>query len=234
MAGTRRSDVLWLRDRLLPCLILGALAVTISLCLRSSYFLVRTVQVTGVTGQVAAAVAIKAGIADQNVFALNPARIQHNVVTVPEIESATIQLQLPNSLAIHVQPYVPVAVWQVADKSYLVTGNGFVIVPGSDAKLTLIIDQTAKTLQHGDLVSVQALQAVVALRPVLADLGLQPLSYTIDAPRSLAVRLAGGATVEFDTAGDLQRQANTLAAFLRLKTPFQLVDLRPGDTPYWR
>lgn len=232
--GIRRADALWLRDRLLPCLCLGMLVAFVSVCLRSPYFLVRTVKVTGVTGQIAADVAIKADIADQNIFALNAKRVQERIQAMPQIASVGVHINMPNSLSIDVLPYVPAAIWVVGGRNIEITADGMAIVEGDNLQLPHLIDQTRQTLPHGAHVDVQALQAVVALRPVFATLKLHPTAYTIDAPRSLLVTFDGGYSIEFDTSGDLQRQANTLVAFLRRSTPFTLLDLRPGDTPYWR
>lgn len=232
--GLRRADALWLRDRLIPCAILAIVTGFFAFLLRSPLFVVHTVRVEGTPGALTAAVVRAAGINNQNLFALNPQQLEGRILTIPDLQSAKVSLDLPNALTIAVRTYQPVAVWISGGKPYLVTDDGTVIKPGDDPHLLHVTDAVAQTYKHGDHIAAATVRAAFTLRDLLASQQITGSDYTFLDSRSLSVRSPAGWQAIFDITGNVSQQVRILGALLARGIHFTLVDLRYGDEPYYR
>lgn len=232
--GLRRADALWLRDRLIPCAVMALVTGAFAFLLRSPLFVVHTIRVEGSPAALTTAVVRSAGINNQNLFALNPQRLEANILTIPDLQSARVALNLPNALTITVQAYQPVAVWVSGGKPYLVTDDGTVIKPGDDPQLLHVTDNAGQTYQHGDHIPPATVRAAFALRDLLAAQQISGGDYTFLDSRSLSVRSTAGWQAIFDVTGNVAQQTRILGALLARGIHFTLVDLRYGNDPYYR
>ena len=232
--GLRRADALWLRDRLIPCAIMALVTGAFAFMLRSPLFVVHTVRVEGSPAALTTDVVRAAGINNQNLFALNPRYLAARILTIPDLQSAHVALNLPNALTISVRAYQPVAVWLSAGKSYLVTEDGTVIKPGDDPHLLHVADSAGQTYQHGDHIAPATVRAAFTLRDLLAGQQISGSAYTFLDTHSLSVRATAGWQAVFDITGNVAQQTRILGALLARGVHFTLVDLRYGNDPYYR
>jgi hypothetical protein len=232
--GFRRADALWLRDRLIPCAILAMVTGVFAFLLQSPLFVVHTIRIQGSPSGLTTAVVRAAGINNQNLFALNPQVLAARVLTIPDLKSARVGLDLPSALTITVQAYQPVAVWLSAGKRYLVTEDGTIIKPGDDPQLLHVADSTGQAYQHGDHITPATVRAAFTLRDLLAGQQITGGDYTFLDDRSLSVRSPAGWQAIFDVTGNVAQQTRILSALLARGVHFQMVDLRYGDAPYYR
>ncbi|MCL4543258.1 MAG: hypothetical protein M1118_01455, partial [Chloroflexi bacterium] len=232
--GLRRADALWLRDRMLPALALVAAGSLLVWLLESPFFFVQRVKVLGANGQIAQELVRASGIGNQSLFVINPTLFVEKMYAVPDLASATLQLQLPSTLTVHVRLYQPVAVWESGGKGYLVTEHGYVIKPGDDPKLLHIATAKPTAYKHGDIIDPALVRSAYLLRDLLnaQRIGVQQLTFLDN--RSLEVRSPSGWVAIFGVTGDLQRQVAVLATFLATNPKFTLIDLRYGNVPYYR
>lgn len=70
---------------------------------------------------VEAAVAPARGI---NLFRLETAPLETTLETLPSVDQATVEVQLPGTLAVHLREKTPVLVWKVGARRYLADGDG--------------------------------------------------------------------------------------------------------------
>lgn len=59
-----------------------------------------------------------------NLFRLATAPLEAALETLPSVDQATVEVQLPATLAIHLREKVPVVVWKVGARRYLADGEG--------------------------------------------------------------------------------------------------------------
>ena len=232
--GLRRADALWLRDRLIPCAVLALVTGAFAFLLRSPLFVVHAVRVQGSPAALTTEVVRAAGINNQNLFALNPQQLEARILTIPDLQSAGVALNLPNALTISVQAYQPVAVWLSGGKSYLVTEDGTVIKPGDDAKLLHVTDRSGQAYKHADHIAPATVRAAFTLRDLLAGQQISGGDYTVLDIHSLSVRSTTGWQAIFDITGNVAQQTRILSALLARGVHFQMVDLRYGSDPYYR
>jgi hypothetical protein len=232
--GLRRADALWLRDRLIPCAVLALVTGAFAFLLRSPLFVVHTVRVQGAPAALTTAVVRAAGINNQSLFALNPQQLATRILTIPDLQSARVSLNLPDAMTINVLAYQPVAVWVSAGKSYLVTEDGTVVKPGDDAKLLHVTDNSGHAYAHGDHIAPATVRAAFTLRDLLAGQQISGGDYTFLDAHSLSVRSTAGWQAIFDITGNVAQQTRILSALLARGVHFELVDLRYGNDPYYR
>ena len=214
--GLRRADALWLRDRLIPCAVLALVTGAFAFLLRSPLFVVHTVRVQGAPAALTTAVVRAAGINNQSLFALNPQQLAARILTIPDLQSARVSLNLPNAMTINVLAYQPVAVWVSAGKSYLVTEDGTVIKPGDDANLLHVTDNSGHAYAHGDHIAPATVRAAFTLRDLLAGQQISGGDYTFLVVHSLSIRSMAGAPGP--RAGGPEMTAAWNAVSLRLRT----------------
>lgn len=234
LLGFRRADALWLRDRLFPCVLLVCLTAICYGVLKSPLFVVHNVRVVGAPSALTRDIVQRAGIADRNLFAINPAQVRRRIAAIPDLSDVKVRLRLPNTVTIQVSAYEPAAVWVAGGQNYLITKSGMVIKPGDSPNLFHITDGVAASLRHGDSIRVDNLRAAFALRDLLAGQRLDAQQFAYVDPRSLRITSPAGWQATFDATGDLALQTRVLAAFLARGVAFQTVDLRYGANPYYR
>jgi len=234
LLGFRRADALWLRDRLFPCVLLACVSAACYFLLKSPLFVVHNVRVVGAPGALTRDIVQRAGIADQDLFAINPAQVQRRIAVIPDLSDVKVRLRLPNTVTIQVSAYESAAVWVAGGQNYLITTSGMVIKPGDAPNLFHITDGVAASLRHGDSVRVDNLRAAFALRGLLAEQRLDAQQFAFVDPRSLRITSPAGWQATFDATGDLALQTRVLAALLAHGITFQSADLRYGANPYYR
>lgn len=84
-----------------------------------------------------------------NLFRLATAPLEAALETLPSVDQATVEVQLPATLAIHLREKVPVVVWKVGARRYLADGEGQLFgrlgedPPAGAADLRVIDDRRA-------------------------------------------------------------------------------------------
>lgn len=234
LLGLRRADALWLRARLPALLLLVTLGALFVWFLESPFFYIQRVTVQGAESKLAGQLVRVAGIGNQSIFAANPAILVTRMLTVPEVKSVRVQLELPHTAVVNVVLYQPVAVWVSGGKEYLVTQHGLVIREGDDPKLLHIYDATMHQYRHGEHIAATSVRTAYELRALLESQHIAIASLTFLSSRSLEMRSPAGWLAVFDVTGDMERQVEELATFLAMHQKFTLIDLRYGNVPYYR
>ena len=205
-----------------------------SFFLRSPLFVVHQVRVLGAPGNLTGEIVQVSGINNQNLFAVNPEQFAARIATIPDLQHVQVRLHLPDVIAIEVQPYQPVAVWVSGSTSYLVTDDGIIIKPADDPALLHVRDTSNAAFRHGDHLPPAAVHAAFTLRDLLTAQHLEAAELSFLDAHAMSVRSTVGWRAVFDVTGDVARQVQVLTALLARGTPFQYVDLRYGDEPYYR
>jgi hypothetical protein len=116
----------------------------------------------------------------QNLFGLRTGPLEATLATLPTVAQATVQVQLPDTLAVTLRERVPVLIWQVGALRYATSADGTLFAlltdapPASVARLPIVDDQRASSagLSVGhvlDPVDVDAATRLASLVP--ADVG---------------------------------------------------------------
>ena len=142
----------------------------------SSAFDYRSVQVSG--AQLTDPAVIESTLAlarGQNLFGLSTAPLVAALERLPTVSSASVDVRLPGTLAVSVDERVPVMVWAVGDRHYLVAADGtlFGLVPAhppadvatlpviADGRLSALDLDVGKRLDPVDLDAATRLAALV-------------------------------------------------------------------------
>ena len=137
--------------------------------------------------------AVEAAIAsarDRNLFGLSTTPLVAALESMPTVESARVQVQLPGTLAVTIAERVPVLIWQAGTDRYLVDANGTLFSklaatpPAAAARLPVIDDRRARSLllEVGgqlDPVDLDAATRLASLVP--ADIGSSAVSLAVSA-----------------------------------------------------
>jgi cell division septal protein FtsQ len=126
-----------------------------------------------------------AGVRGENLFGLSTAPLQAALETLPTVTSASVQVQLPGTLAVSIQERQPVLVWKAGLDRYLVDRDGTLFArlsgepPASASGLPVVDDTRARAalLEVGgrlDPVDLDAATRLASLVP--ADLGSSAVS----------------------------------------------------------
>jgi len=179
----KRSSSFW--RRMLAFLTLLAILVGgISFALFSPTFHVQQVQINGTQNRALIYTIQHMGIQGQDVFLLNQAALIKRLETLPLVATASLSVQLPNSLLVVLQERTPVLLWQSKGKTFGVAQDGTIIAPASELSgidhLTIVVDKSTTAVQAGDhfsaaniLFAQQALQQL----PEVAGIGSFALQY---------------------------------------------------------
>ncbi len=113
--------------------------------LASSTFYIQQVTISGTHNAALIASIGHMGIRGQNIFLFNQSAVTARLNALPLIASASLVVQLPNSVLITIQERVPVLLWQSGHTTFGVASDGTVIAPVSElentSSLHTIIDQ---------------------------------------------------------------------------------------------
>lgn len=79
--------------------------------------------------------------ADRNLFLLSEPALQHRLESVPWVRSASVKLALPDRVTVTIVEWMPTAVLQVGEATYLVNDQGVVLDPAPEAGRLTVIDR---------------------------------------------------------------------------------------------
>jgi hypothetical protein len=125
--------------------LLVLMAVSLYLLWTSPMYLVEKPKVHGLKQITTSDVSRALAMSGKPVFALNPARMQQDLLdTFPEFSAAAVQIELPNTVNITVTERTPALVWKQDDRSYLIDTEGmtFPAREGSDLSVYITVEAT--------------------------------------------------------------------------------------------
>lgn len=162
--------------------VLAVIVGGVSFALASSTFHVQHLTVTGTQNRELIASIKDMGIQDQNVFFLNKSALAAQLERWPLVASASLAIQLPDTVLVNVQERMPVLLWQSGQKIYAVAQDGMVIAEQSkqsDASgLTMVVDKRSNVqVRPGTRFSAQNILFAEQLFQQLPDIqGIAPFA----------------------------------------------------------
>jgi cell division septal protein FtsQ len=113
------------------------------------------------------------GIDSQNIFWLNPTIIARQVMTLPNIKSATAAISLPARVVITVVERKPQLLWQTGDKIWWVDEDGIIVPPRTEVEDMLkIIDDDLTPMEVGYQIDPNIIGGAQALRLLAPEVSL--------------------------------------------------------------
>ena len=199
--------------------------------LLSGDFLVGTVTVRGTALGNPADIVTTAQAIGEPIFTIDASDSAARVARLPYVERVEVTTRFPDEVIISVVERVPVAVWNVAGRAFLVDARGHVLSEATAPQLPVaIVEGDAPTV--GDTLDPTRVAAVVAVQQALAD-ELTSLEWTT--ANGLIVRLTNQRLVIF---GDERAMPAKLAVLAELKRvnrdDWTVLDLREPDRPYYK
>lgn len=153
----------------------------------SSAFAFREIRVEGVHYTDADEVAARLALApNTNLFGLSTDTLEARLRELTSVAGADVAVELPETLAVTVRERVPLLVWVVADRRYLVDGDGVLFADadraGDTTALPVMADQRAASASLGlggrlDAVDLDAATRLGSIRP--ADVGSAAVSLSV-------------------------------------------------------
>jgi cell division protein FtsQ len=232
-----RATLDWLRSGRLPSLLifLASMSALIYLFAAQRYN-VQQVTVEGAGALKADQVIAESGVLGRPIWFVGTAATEARLRGNPYIESAQVQLALPDRAVIRVIERRPEVRWQAGNVQYLVDGRGQVLAAAQEpAKpdVLVIIDRTTPLLKPGDQIDTDALSLTRALALRLpGELTFTPAQIGWDFGLGVYVRSATGQTIIFGQSSELDRKLAILSTLLKDHTPFTYLDLRTSNPFY--
>ncbi|NTW97821.1 MAG: FtsQ-type POTRA domain-containing protein [Oscillochloris sp.] len=233
----RRALLSGLRSgRLAGLLIFLACVAALGYLLTSERFSIQRVTVEGAGALKAEQVIAESGILGRPIWFVGAAQTEVRLRGNPYVESAQVQLSLPDQAIIRVVERRPEVRWQAGNVQYLVDGRGQVLAAAQEpvsGDVLVVIDRTTLDLKPGDRIDTDALSLTRALALRLpGELAFTPAQIGWDFGVGVYVRSPAGQTIVFGQSKELDRKLAILGALLRDKTPFTYLDLRPSNPFY--
>ena len=209
----------------------------------SGAFAIRSVRVVGADVLNERVLVERSGLRGQNVITMDPASTARDLEgAFPLIADARVERVWPLGARIVVEERQPWAVWEQANRRYVVDQTGYVLPnAGASRGLPSVIDmrEGGQTEPIGERVPADALKAVSYLASFLsATTGLQPRSFRFDNEHGLIVTANDGRTAIFGDSTDLAYKLAVWKALLLSAKEQELplawverVDLRYGAHP---
>jgi cell division septal protein FtsQ len=174
----------------------------------------------------------------QSVFRVNTTFIQEELVRVPGVADALVDVALNGHLTVTVSYEAPVANWIIGGQSYLVDADGQILVARYRPDLELTIEDTGThEVEPGVHINLPALVAAHQLQVNLPLLRVAPnrIQYT---GGSLMIIDHSGRELHFGDTSRLDSKLVALQAVLeqasRRGERIASIDLRPVDRPTYR
>lgn len=235
--GARQALLGWLADgRMASLLIFLAAIGALVYLFADERFSVRQVQVEGNSALASAAVAELAGVVGLPIWFVSPeaatARLRENAY----VESAALELALPDQAIIRIVERRPEVRWQAGGVQYLVDGRGKVLAVAdkpAETDVLVVVDNSNLQLKPNDQLDLDALKLTqtLALRlPV--EVGFAPAQIGWDVALGVYVRSAAGQTIVFGRSEELDRKLAVLRFLLNDQTAFTYLDLRSSNPFY--
>jgi cell division septal protein FtsQ len=181
--------------------LVGVMVFAILFLLAQPAFRPKAIQVSGVHHQtVSDVVSALAVDGSRSIFFLGHSDLEQRVSTLPWVESAAVQVALPDRVEVQVTEWSPVAVLQVGELSYYLNEQGMVLGPASEAGRLVILNRIHLTaVKPGDpAVSGELLQMLIALQAgFYPAFKLNVASFELDEREVLTLRTQRGWTVTF-------------------------------------
>jgi cell division protein FtsQ len=233
----QRAALDWLRSgRLVSLLAFLASVGTLAYLLTAGRYDVQRVTVEGAGALKADQVIAASGVLGRPIWFVGIAEAEARLRENPYVESAQVQLALPDQAVIRVVERRPEVRWQAGNVQYLVDGRGQVLAAAQEpAKpdVLVIIDRTTAQLEPGDQIDTDALSLTRALALRLpGELAFAPAQIGWDSGLGVYVRSAAGQTIIFGQSTQLDRKIAILGALLKDQTAFTYLDLRASNPFY--
>jgi len=166
----------------------------------SAAFATRSVEVSGATftgrDEVLRALAVDRAA---NLFALRTSELASRVVSLPAVQSATVEVALPDQLRVTVVERTPILIWRVGERDFVIDRDGFVFAEVSEAtrdavrRLRVITDDRAAAVELGegdtiDPVDLDAATRLGSLVPADAGSSARALNVVITDEQGYLVR----------------------------------------------
>lgn len=216
-------------------LVVAALAI-----LRSSYFSVQDIQLTGEArtseGAVEAALAIEPG---QALATVDTGAAERRVAELPWVETVDVTRRWPSTLRVQVREHAPAtALTDESAATWVVLSRGAQalerrLTPPAGVPVILVPRSVVEGAEIGEIVD----ESIAGLKIALElPSQLEPWidSWVIDADGSVSAELRGSARAVFGDATDNRTQYVSLASILGGEVPracIRTIDLRIPDTP---
>src|SRR5579884_1163068 len=225
----------WCLAKLGALLVLAGTLFLLYQVTTSSYFYVGEVTVEGNNLVSTQEILDAAAVSGVQILWVNSRQTAQRIRLLPAVEQVSVHPIFPRRVSIQVTERKPVAQWQVGSFNFLVDADGRVIGAAQRGeRLPQVREARSGTLQIGDTVPAEAVQAAVALSGLLPA-EWQPTSGAFDyaADTGISVATPPGWRVRFGDAQDLGLKVATLQALAaeieRTGARVQLVDVRfPG------
>lgn len=153
----------------------------------SEQFYLTTIPVEGTFSITPNEVVQSSGLAGVHIFAADPNQAAENVTEVAGVIAATVTLEWPNQVTIHIEEDSPIAIWAEGETEYWVTKNGQ-LIPARTRSLGLLkiqsnllseSNEAGEVVSNADFVPAEVLEGALllkALRPNIETLSYRPSS----------------------------------------------------------
>jgi cell division protein FtsQ len=204
--------------------------------LTSGRYSIQRVTVTGASALKVDQVIAESGILGWPIWFVGAAETEARLRANPYVESAQVQLTLPDQASITLIERRPEVRWQAGSVQYLIDGRGQVLAPAQEPATTdvlVVIDRTTPELKPGDQIDTDALRLTQALALRLpGEAGFTPAQIGWDFGLGVYVRSQAGQTIIFGQSKELDRKLAIFRTLLQDQTPFTYLDLRPSNPFY--
>jgi cell division protein FtsQ len=233
----RRSAQEWLASgRVAGLLLFVASMAALAYLFSDPRFSVQRATVEGAGALKPAQVIALSGLLGRPIWFAQPAAAERQLLGNAYIESAQVQIALPDRAIIRVVERRPEVRWQAGGVQYLVDGTGQVLSAAQEpatGDVLVITDNSNLELKPRDQLDRDALDLArtLALR-LPGELGFTPAQIGWDFGLGVYVRSASNQTIIFGQSQQLDRKLNLLGALLNDHTAFTYLDLRPSNPFY--
>jgi cell division septal protein FtsQ len=161
-------------SRWISLALLGLIGFGLYVLGADSRFFVRDVAVEGTVTLSPEAVVATSGVSGRHIFWLNPAAVAHQLLSMPNLLTATVEVEWPNQVEIAVTERAPVMAWDQRGQRFWVDEQGQLMQARQERPdLLVILSQESEELAAGTRIPNQVLEGALQLenlRPNIASL----------------------------------------------------------------
>lgn len=196
----------------------------------SGDFKVSELRINGVSYGDSIEVAAQTNAEARSIFEVDAESVAERVTKLPYVQSASVELELPNRLVVDVVERQPVVIWQTEGATVAVDAYGVVV--GEPKNLDLpTVQATGLVPEPGGSVSQPVVAAVQAIASQVADVAQIDWSESA----GLLVTLNDGRTIDFGIAEQLPAKLTVYQAMqAQLPEDWQSLDLSVPTRPAYR
>jgi cell division septal protein FtsQ len=175
------------------------------------------------------------GLEEMSIFWIDPAQIEANLVSLPNIKEAKVHCGLPSGVTIEVVERQPQTIWQQGEKRYWIDEEGTVLpARGELTEATVIVDLDERPVQPGDRVNPQVIAGTQKLCSLLPE--LDTVQYA--SPTGISFQSEQGWPIYLGQGEDIEQKVAIMRALLQEITAKgvhpQFIDLRFKERPYYK